>query len=87
MKTRVRPRSRKGHPRGSLVVVFEERRIGIDLRMVALAQDQLGMGDIKRAVKVGSACALDAVIRPKDLRPIGSLYCLEGAAAFMRGCE
>ena len=89
MWTRARPRSRKypASPVGVLVVVFEERRIGIDLGMEALAQDQLGVGNIERGVNFRAARALDAVIGPKDLRPIGGLYRLEGTPAFMRGCK
>ena len=76
-----------GQPCRNLVVVFEERRIGIDLRMVALAQDQFGLGNIERGVKFRAPRALDAVIGPKNLRPVGGLYRLEWTPAFMRGCK
>ena len=52
-------------------------------RMISLAQDQLGVRDIERAVKCRAACALDAMIGPKDLRPIIDLDCLEGTPAFV----
>src|SRR6516165_4682499 len=76
-----------GQPCRSLVVVFEERRIGIDLSMVALSQDQFGLGNIERGVKFRTPRALDAVIGPKNLRAVGGLYRLEGTPAFMRGCK
>ena len=55
--------------------------------MISFAQDQLGVRDIERVVKFRAACALHAMIRPKNLRPIIDLDCLEGTPAFARRGE
>ena len=62
-----------GQSRMCLAVVLEERRIGVDVAMVAFAQDQLCMRDLQVLRELGPGRSLHAMIRPQDLRPVGRL--------------
>ena len=66
--------------RGALVVL-EESGVGVDVRVVALADDQLRVGDVEIAAELRSGRALDAVVRPQDLAAVGQLDRLVGLAA------
>src|SRR6516162_587959 len=55
----------------SPAVVFVERRVRIDLAMIALAQNQLRVRDPQVLVEFGSERSLHAMVRPKDLWAIG----------------
>ena len=71
MNSRIRPRSLRypASPVWRLAVVFEERRVGIDFPgVIALANDQLAMRDGEFRMKPAPFRALNAMIRPKDLR-------------------
>ena len=52
--------------------------------MIALAQDQFGMGNVQVGVKSGAGGSLHAVIRPEDLPAIGDIDRLERLLAGMR---
>jgi hypothetical protein len=76
-----------GEPGLRPAVVLVERRIGIDLTMVALAQHQLRMGNLQIPAQFGALRPLNAVVRPQDLRAIGDVDRLIWLAPGMRGRE
>lgn len=43
-----------GESRPGPAIVFIEGRVGVDMAVVALAQDQFGMGDVQAGVKSGT---------------------------------
>src|SRR5262249_51464656 len=53
-----------GQSGGRLAVVLVQGGIGIDRRAKALAQHELGVGDLQTVVELGADRALDAMIRP-----------------------
>ena len=54
-----------------VLVGRNEGRIAVDLVVIALADNQLGMGNIQPGRQLRILAALDTVIRPQDLRAIG----------------
>lgn len=56
---------------GGCVVVLEERRITVDGRVVALADNHVGGVDLQVFVERRAFRADDAVIRPEDLGAVG----------------
>src|SRR5665647_553979 len=50
-----------GKSRPRLAIVFGERRIGIDLAVIALAQHQLGVGNLQVLTQRSALCALHAM--------------------------
>lgn len=60
------------------MVVLKEGGVAIDLAAEALAQDQFSMWDLEVGMEVSSGSALDAVIGPQCLSPIGDLDGGEG---------
>ena len=65
-------------------VILEEGRIGIDLRAEAFAQDQLGLRELERRMKLRAARALHAMRRPERLRAVRELDGFVGLFAGMR---
>src|SRR5215468_3372579 len=70
-------------PRRRATVVFEERRIGVDLGSEALSQHELGMRDIEAAMEGRSGRSLYTVIRPQDLPAIKNINRVERLFAGM----
>src|SRR6516164_7793989 len=66
-------------------VILVECRVGVDVWMIALAQDQLGVRNLQVLAQLGSRCRLHAMIRPKDLRTIGRCDGVVRLSARMRG--
>ena len=72
---------------GRGVVVLKEGGVGIDVGAEALAQDELGLGEMERGVKLGAGRALDAVIGPECLDAVAQLNLLKGLAGAVAGGE
>ena len=53
------------------MIVFEERRVAVDVAAKALAEDELGVGDGEIGMEFGAASTLNAVVRPEMLRAVG----------------
>src|SRR5207248_2327994 len=71
--------------RGAVVLV--ERRVGVDRRIETFANDKPGMGNLQSAVKGRAGRALDAMVGPQHLRPIGHRDRVVGSASRMRRGE
>jgi len=65
-------------------VILKKSRVGINVRAKAFAEDQLGLREMQRGVKLRSFCAPNAVRRPERLCAVGKLDGLEGLFAGMR---
>src|SRR5450759_520798 len=76
-----------GEPGMRLAIVFVERRIRIDLALIALAEHQLRVRNRQVFAQRGAACALHTMIRPKHLGAVGDLDRLIRRLAGMRGGE
>ena len=88
MVTRVTPRAQVAFEPGRRgVVVLEQRRIAVDRRVEALAQDQIGVPGREVGVKFGAGRALDAVDRPEHLRAVGHVEDAEGRGTGVVGGE
>ena len=74
-----------GKPRVRPVIVLIKRRIGIDLAMITLTQNELGMRDPKIIAQLRSRRALHAVVRPQDLRAVAKLNGFIGISVGMAG--
>ncbi len=70
-----------GEAGGGLVVVFEEGGVGVDVAAEALAEDELGVGEIEAGVEGGAVGGLQAVVGPEGLRAVGGVDGVGGAAA------
>jgi hypothetical protein len=76
-----------GKPGASLAVVLVERRLGIDLAVIALAQHEFGVRNLQVLSEFGSRRPLNTVVGPKLLGPIGDLDDVVRFPAMMRGRE
>src|SRR5439155_17059210 len=72
-----------GQARHGLAVRLEERGVRVDVRAIALPDDELGVWDLQILVHVGVRRALDAVIRPEHLGAVRELDRLERFLAGM----
>ena len=81
----MRPRSRRypARPVGGGAVVLEEGGVGVDVAAEAFAQNELGAGELKRGMEVGSASSLDAMVGPQGLRAVAEFDLLKGLFAGM----
>src|SRR2546426_1173102 len=66
-----------------LPIGLQEGRVGVDVLPVPLPDDQLGVGDAEAGREGGALGALDAVVRPEDLRAVRELDRLERLLAGM----
>ena len=76
-----------GEAGGGGAVVLKESGVGIDLRVEALAQDQLGLRQVKRGVELGAEGALNTVIGPERLGAVAQFDFVEGVFAGVSGGE
>jgi hypothetical protein len=60
-----------GKAGGSGAIVFGEGGVAVDRAPEALAQDELGVGDVEIGVKLRAGRALDAVVWPEGLLAVG----------------
>ncbi|MNC67864.1 hypothetical protein D3C75_1184040 [compost metagenome] len=67
------------------MVGFHEGRIAVDIRIAALANDQLGMGEVECRVQRGAVAALYAVVGPEFLLAVGQLDDVERLLARVAG--
>src|SRR5262245_56704669 len=64
-----------------LAVGLDEGRIAVDLGVVALADDELGVRNVDPLVDGGALGALHTMVGPQDLVAVGQLDALEGLLA------
>jgi hypothetical protein len=76
-----------GETGGGLVVVFAEGRVGVDVGAEALAEDELGVGEIEAGMEGGAVGVLQTVVGPEGLGAVGGGYGVLWVAAWVRAGE
>jgi len=72
---------------GGGVIVVGEGGVGIDMQLLAFANDKLGIGDVQCGVQRGACGLLHAVIGPQHLLAVGGGDAFEDGVAGVRGGE